>query len=111
MCFRLRLADGTPFTQIASDGGLLERPVQRAELLMPGGERVEVVVDFSRYAVGQSVVLENTGALPTERPEVLRFDIDAEAPTTARSRRGSPRCRRCRGARWNGTSSCARSPR
>ncbi|MEV4867286.1 multicopper oxidase family protein [Streptomyces ossamyceticus] len=73
---RLRLADGTPFTQIASDGGLLERPVQRDELLMLGGERVEVVVDFSRYAVGQSVVLENTGALPTERPEVLRFDID-----------------------------------
>ncbi|MEV5437253.1 multicopper oxidase domain-containing protein [Streptomyces sp. NPDC052682] len=72
---RLRFADGTPFTQIASDGGLLEQPLERDELLMLGGERIEVVVDFSRWGEGRSVVLENAGALPTERPEVLRFDI------------------------------------
>ncbi|MCF6525780.1 multicopper oxidase family protein [Streptomyces sp. JJ36] len=73
--FRLRFADGTPFTQIGSDGGLLEHPVERDELLMLGGERAEIVVDFSRHPVGRSVVLENTGALPDERPEVLRFDV------------------------------------
>jgi FtsP/CotA-like multicopper oxidase with cupredoxin domain len=72
---RLRLADGAQFTQIGTDGGLLEEPLEVNELLMLGGERAEIVVDFSRYRVGQSVVLENTGALSTERPEVLRFDI------------------------------------
>ncbi|MEV7618205.1 multicopper oxidase family protein [Streptomyces sp. NPDC089799] len=76
---RLRLADGSEFTQIGTDGGLLESPVQRTELLMLGGERAEIVVDFSRYGVGGSVVLENTGALSTERPEVLRFDVVRDA--------------------------------
>ncbi len=76
---RLRLADGSAMTQIATDGGLLEEPLERTEITMLGGERVELVVDFSRYAPGDSVVLENTGALDTERPEVLRFDIDRTA--------------------------------
>ncbi len=72
---RLRFADGADFTLIGTDGGLLEAPVKTSELLMLGGERAEIVVDFSRYAVGSSIVLENTGALPSERPEVLRFDV------------------------------------
>ncbi|MFE0178670.1 multicopper oxidase family protein [Streptomyces sp. NPDC059002] len=77
--FRLRFADGAAFTQIATDGGLLEEPVERTELLMMGGERAEIVVDFSRYGVGGSVVLENTAALSGERPEVMRFDVNREA--------------------------------
>ncbi|WP_431780712.1 multicopper oxidase family protein [Streptomyces chumphonensis] len=82
--FRLRLADGSEFTQIGSDGGLLAEPVRQTELTMLGGERIDVVVDFSRYPVGSSVVLENTGALPTERPEVLRFDVVREARDRSR---------------------------
>ncbi|MFF1506891.1 multicopper oxidase family protein [Streptomyces sp. NPDC058326] len=76
---RLRFADNTPFTVIGTDGGLLESPVQAEDLLMLGGERVEVVVDFSRHRPGTSVVLENTAALATERPEVLRFDVTRTA--------------------------------
>ncbi|MFJ4342813.1 multicopper oxidase family protein [Streptomyces sp. NPDC088915] len=72
---KLRFADGAEFTQIGTDGGLLERPVTRTELVMLGGERAEIVVDFARYGAGRSVVLENTGAQPSERPEVLRFDV------------------------------------
>ncbi|MYW30865.1 multicopper oxidase family protein [Streptomyces sp. SID2119] len=73
--FKLRFADGAAFTQIGTDGGLLEQPVTRTELLMLGGERADIVVDFSRYREGSSIVLENTGALSTERPEVMRFDV------------------------------------
>ncbi|MEO3975068.1 multicopper oxidase family protein [Streptomyces sp. CAU 1734] len=72
---RLRFADGAEFTQIGSDGGLLDTPVTRTEVTMLGGERVDIVVDFARWGTGRSVVLENTGALGTERPEVMRFDI------------------------------------
>ncbi|MEU9982388.1 multicopper oxidase family protein [Streptomyces sp. NPDC050856] len=81
---RLRFADGAEFTQIGTDGGLLEAPVQRTDLLMMGGERAEIVVDFARYGVGGSIVLENTGALTTERPEVLRFDVVREAADTSK---------------------------
>ncbi|GLW04385.1 multicopper oxidase family protein [Streptomyces lavendulae] len=77
---KLRFADGIEFTQIGTDGGFLETPVQQSELLMLGGERADIVVDFSRYKVGDSVVLENPGAQSIERPEVMRFDIVRTAP-------------------------------
>ncbi|MFJ2193635.1 multicopper oxidase family protein [Kitasatospora sp. NPDC087861] len=80
----LRLANGEPFTQIASDGGLLAEPVKLDELTLAGAERAEIVVDFARYPVGGSVVLENTAALETERPEVLRFDITRTAEDKSR---------------------------
>ncbi|MGP4115180.1 multicopper oxidase domain-containing protein [Streptomyces sp. 4N509B] len=71
----LRFADGATFQQIASDGGLLAEPLERDEIRLGAGERAEIVVDFSRYRVGESIVLENTAAAPTERPEVLRLDV------------------------------------
>ncbi|MGE7436357.1 multicopper oxidase family protein [Kitasatospora sp. NPDC001175] len=80
----LRFADGAHFIQIASDGGLLAAPVPRDELTLAGAERAEIVVDFSRYAIGSSVVLENTAALESERPEVLRFDITRKADDPSR---------------------------
>ncbi|MFB7663613.1 multicopper oxidase family protein [Kitasatospora sp. NPDC056138] len=80
----LRFADGAHFAQIASDGGLLATPVTLNELTLTGAERAEIVVDFSRYAVGSSVVLMNTAALDTERPEVLRFDITRRAEDPSR---------------------------
>lgn len=84
----LRFADGSEFLQIGSDGGLLDAPVPRTAMTVMGGERVEIVVDFSRYPVGSSVVLENSLALPGERTEVLRFDIDrtAEDPSSVPGR-------------------------
>ncbi|MBO1416091.1 multicopper oxidase family protein [Streptomyces sp. FH025] len=80
----LRLPDGVPFIQIASDAGLLAGPVEVHELTLAGAERAEVVVDFARYPVGSSVVLENTAALESERSEVLRFDITRAAEDQSR---------------------------
>jgi FtsP/CotA-like multicopper oxidase with cupredoxin domain len=41
--YRLRL-EGLPMLQIASDGGLLERPVERSEIALAPGERAELLV-------------------------------------------------------------------
>ncbi|MFG2867186.1 multicopper oxidase family protein [Streptomyces sp. NPDC048338] len=82
--FSLGLADGTPLTQIASDGGLLERPVTVPVLTLTPGERADVVVDFSRYPVGTRLVLTNSGPGPADRVgQVLRFDVvrTAEDPS------------------------------
>ncbi|MFJ5725217.1 multicopper oxidase family protein [Streptomyces sp. NPDC093149] len=62
--YRLQLdppPDGVaePFVQIASDGGLLGRPLTHPYLDLASAERQEVVVDFSRYRVGQKVRLVN----------------------------------------------------
>ncbi|UCD40572.1 MAG: multicopper oxidase domain-containing protein [Candidatus Bathyarchaeota archaeon] len=49
-----------PFTQIASDGGYLTAPVTVTKLTFAPGERVEILVDFSGLAAGDTVLLKNT---------------------------------------------------
>lgn len=43
----LALADGRPMHLIASDNGLLDKPVEITQLALATGERAEVLVDFS----------------------------------------------------------------
>jgi spore coat protein A, manganese oxidase len=75
--FRLDLG-GVPMIQIASDGGLLPAPVTRTELGITSGERVDVVVDFSRHPVGSKLVLsDRTGP-------ALRFDVVRTATDDSR---------------------------
>ena len=38
-----------PMTQIATEGGLLARPVSRSSFMLSMAERVEVVIDFSQF--------------------------------------------------------------
>ncbi len=47
------------FVQVGSDGGLLEAPISHDEIRISPAERFDVVVDFSRYPVGQEVTLKN----------------------------------------------------
>ncbi|OKK14331.1 bilirubin oxidase [Streptomyces sp. CB00455] len=76
---------GVEMIQIASDGGLLPEPVTRSKLTLAPAERAEIVVDFSRHAIGSKLVLSDTGA------PVLRFDVtrqaadDSRVPTRLRS--------------------------
>jgi len=54
--FKLALSDASPMIQIGNDGNLLPHPVVLTELDEIGiAERYDVVIDFSRYAVGSKV--------------------------------------------------------
>ncbi|BCL32499.1 multicopper oxidase family protein [Streptomyces aurantiacus] len=81
--YRLRLdpaPDGVdePLVQVASDGGLLARPLTHPYVDLASAERQEVVVDFSRYRVGQRVRLVNDfGEGPTR--QVMEFRIARRA--------------------------------
>ncbi|WP_405978966.1 multicopper oxidase family protein [Streptomyces sp. NBC_00158] len=79
--FTLRLSDGGEIIQVGSDGGLLETPHRTGTLSLSPGERVDVVIDFSRYPLGTQLVLENTeGPGPAEQVgKVLRFDVTRTA--------------------------------
>jgi spore coat protein A len=78
--FQLHLDSGAGFTQIATDGGLLPAPVPVTAVDLSPAERVEVVIDFSRYAAGTQLVLSDTLAGP-----ILRFDVgDVGAPDRSR---------------------------
>ncbi|MCL5997992.1 MAG: multicopper oxidase domain-containing protein [Chloroflexi bacterium] len=55
--YKLAWDDGTPLTAIGTDGGLLEKPVQRPYVTIAPGERVELWADFSGRKVGDELTL------------------------------------------------------
>jgi manganese oxidase len=58
--FKVALSDGSAMIQIANDGNLFPHPVVLNQLDEQGiAERYDIVIDFSRYQVGQSVHMVN----------------------------------------------------
>lgn len=75
--YKLAWEDGTPLTVIASDGGLLEIPVQRDYVTLGPAERVELWVDFKRWAEGSKVRLQS---LPFSGISVSGMMVNGETP-------------------------------
>lgn len=87
--YNLKLSTGQPFYQIGTDGGLLEAPVMRTQLILAPGERADVLIDFSPLAAGTNIILTNNA--PTPYPdgprsvrrggapikEIMRFSVGA----------------------------------
>jgi FtsP/CotA-like multicopper oxidase with cupredoxin domain len=57
--YKLAWDDGTPLTVIATDGGLLERPVERPYVMLSPGERIELWAEFSSRPVGVELTLQS----------------------------------------------------
>jgi len=57
--YKLAWDDDTPLTVIATDGGLLEKPVQRNYVTLGPGERVELWADFGNRRVGSELKLKS----------------------------------------------------
>src|SRR5438445_2562534 len=58
--FKIALSDASTMIQIANDGNLLPSPVTLTQLDEQGiAERYDIVIDFSRYSVGQKVWMVN----------------------------------------------------
>ena len=55
--FRLHFSEELPFTQIASDGGVLPEPILFTHLMLTAGERAEIIVDFKGRSAGEEVIL------------------------------------------------------
>jgi FtsP/CotA-like multicopper oxidase with cupredoxin domain len=77
--FKLALSDGSPMIQIANDGNLLPRPVTLTQLDEQGiAERYDIVIDFSRYKVGDKVWMVNLAEHDNGRKPVKNLSL-AEA--------------------------------
>jgi FtsP/CotA-like multicopper oxidase with cupredoxin domain len=57
--YKLAWHDGTPLTVIATDGGLLERAVQRDYVMLSPGERIELWADFRGRDLGTELRLQS----------------------------------------------------
>lgn len=71
--------EGVAFIQIGSDVGLLSAPVPQTEIVIAPAERFDVVIDFSRYAIGTQVILKNLDGNGTTS-QVMRFDVARSQP-------------------------------
>ncbi|MFC4908622.1 multicopper oxidase family protein [Actinomadura gamaensis] len=76
--FGLGLADGSTLTMIGADQSLLPAPDDVTSFELWPGERYDVVIDFSRYRVGDQIMLTNSMPFPNEgdaQKQILRFDV------------------------------------
>jgi len=75
--------DGDAFVQIGSDGGLLEMPIGRSTVRIVPAERFDLIVDFSRYRVGETVTLRNLAVQdPLDKgrtSRIMRFRVTRSA--------------------------------
>jgi spore coat protein A, manganese oxidase len=70
--------DRGQFTVIGTDGGLLPAPQAASKITLSPAERVDVVIDFAQWNVGQHVILSDT------RGSVMRFDVVRKTRDTSR---------------------------
>ncbi len=74
--YTFTLSDNSRFTQIASDNGFLESPVELSALKLAPAERAEIIIDFSKYSVGDVITLASPGF------EIMEFVVKEEASDT-----------------------------
>ncbi len=57
--YKLAWDDGSPMVVIGTDGGLLQRPLQRDYVVIGPGQRLELWADFSNKPVGSRITLRS----------------------------------------------------
>ena len=72
--YELRLGRDRNMTQIAGDGGLLSRPVNRRRIPLHPAERIDLVIDFRDYRPSTELVLYNADG-EGSTVAIMRFDV------------------------------------
>jgi spore coat protein A, manganese oxidase len=76
--YAIALSNKQPLIQIATDGGLLDRPLTTDAIRLGPAERAEVLVDFGGMALGAMIDLENQ-LDPGDLGALLRFEVSRHA--------------------------------
>jgi blue copper oxidase len=82
----LALSNGASFTVIGNDGGLLEKPAVLTHALLSPGERLDILIDFSKMAVGTEVFLQSQANAIAEHGDktfkILKFKVATQEAET-----------------------------
>jgi len=81
--YGIALSNKEPLIQIATDGGLLDRPIALDAVRLGPAERAEVVVDFGDMALGTTIDLENRLDVG-DFAALLRFEVTRRADEDSR---------------------------
>jgi spore coat protein A len=81
--FDLRLSTGEPMTVIGTDGGLMPHPQECPNVRVSMAERYEIVIDFSKYKIGERIVLQNVSPKNNidydTTHQIMAFDVVGDA--------------------------------
>jgi spore coat protein A len=76
------LSTGTMY-QIATDGGLLPSLQSPSRIALAPAERVDIVIDFAQYRIGDVVTLLNDDPFTPVLPEIIQFRVTSNATDTS----------------------------
>ncbi|HVF61171.1 MAG TPA: multicopper oxidase domain-containing protein [Thermoanaerobaculia bacterium] len=57
--YQIFLSSGRPFLVISGDGNILPRPLEAESIFLSVAQRVDIILDFSQYRVGETVRVMN----------------------------------------------------
>lgn len=84
--YDLALSNGASFIVIGNDGGLLGKPVSLTHALLSPGERLDILIDFSKMAVGTEVFLQSNANAIAEHGDkmfkILKFKVATQEVET-----------------------------
>ncbi|MCL4507600.1 MAG: multicopper oxidase domain-containing protein [Chloroflexi bacterium] len=69
--YKLAWRDGSPLTVMATDGGLLEQPLQRPFVMLAPGERIELWADFTGRKPDDEIFLDSQEFVGAEGDELM----------------------------------------
>ncbi|NSW53267.1 MAG: multicopper oxidase domain-containing protein [Anaerolineae bacterium] len=72
--YKLAWSDGTPLTVIGTDGGLIEKPVQRDYVMLAPAERIELWADFGQYSPGTTLTLKSLEFSGTDSEQMMMMN-------------------------------------
>ena len=73
--YTLKLSNSQPIIQIGNESGLRSAPLSLTSITLAPAERADIVIDFSKLAVGTSVTLQN-GSGYNNGADLMRFDVN-----------------------------------
>ena len=78
--YALAWSDGSPLTVIGTDGGLLERPIDRDFVVLAPGERIDLWADLGEYKTGDQLSLLNADLSgdSSDADTILKLNIDRQ---------------------------------
>lgn len=75
----LRLSNDEKFTQIGTDGGLIESPVSLSKFKLMPAERIDLIIDFSKYKDEKIILMNDDTTSPAPGTNmVMRFNVVKE---------------------------------
>jgi spore coat protein A len=76
--YSLKLSNDEIFHQIGTDLGLLHHPVDISTFILEPAERIDLIIDFSKYK-GQEIILQNdAGPLTPGMEQIMKFIVNKE---------------------------------